>query len=127
MPKIRFYHIRTLFWTYLAWAVLNLLFAFLVLKPMPQLYMNPNTSTDYPLARVPIVWAWLHIAPLWFLITTCQHGAKDLFIMVAGPTAVAMLAVISGLLINRWWARFLIIIGMGIWFLEGFFVGASGA
>jgi hypothetical protein len=47
--------------------------------------------------------------------------------MVAGPTAVAMLAVISGLLINRWWARFLIIIGMSIWFLEGFFVGASGA
>ncbi len=117
MSKIKFYHTRTLLWTYLVWAVLNLLFAFLVCKPMPQLYMHPSANTDYPLARVPIVWAWLHIAPLLSLTISWSPWWHPVV-----ATGVAGVAVVSGLLINRWWARFLIIVGMSIWFCEAMLV-----
>jgi len=127
MPKIRFYHIRTLLWTYLVWAVLNLLFALLACKPMPQIYMHPNTNTNYPLARVPLVWAWLHIIPLWVLIGSCWYGEWDPFIIsAAAATLVAGFAIVAGLLIKGRWARFLIIIGMSIWFLLASFILGIG-
>jgi hypothetical protein len=43
------------------------------------------------------------------------------------PPVVGGLSVVAGLLINRWWARFLVIIGMSIWFFGGFLVVGSGA
>ena len=117
VPKIRFYHIRTLLWTYLVWAVLMVLFAFLLCR-----------ASNYPLTWMPYYWALLNIASLWVLIGSCWHGGwGDPFIIIsAAITVVAGFAVVAGLLINRWWARFLVIIGMSIWFFESFIVAGMG-
>jgi hypothetical protein len=105
MPKIKFYHVRTLLWTYLVWAVLCLLFTLQVCK-----------LTHSPLTRAPWAWAVLHIAPLWGLTMTMSISPWWGIPVAIG---IAWLAVVSGLLINRWWARFLILIGMSIWFFVG--------
>ena len=120
MPMIRFYHLRTLLWTYSVWAVLNLLCAFISCIPKEQIYMH-TTDTNYPWLLVPIIWAWLHIAPLWGLILTCWSGDTNMVIFFAVPMVVAGLSVAAGLLINRRWACFGIIVGMSIWFLDAFF------
>jgi hypothetical protein len=86
----------------------------------------PHTNTNYPLAHVPLVWALLHIAPLWGLILTLWYGDMNGFIVVV-PGVVAGLSVVAALLINRWWARFLVIIGMSIWFFWAFCILAMSA
>jgi len=110
MPKIKLYHVRTLLWTYLVWAILNLSVALLACKPMPQ-HMRPDMDTNYPLERVPIVWVWLHIAPLLSLRISLRPWWPIPLI-----TGIAGFALVAGLLINRWWACFLVIAGMSIWF-----------
>jgi len=45
---------------------------------------------------------------------------------VVPPGMVAVLFVVAGLFIKEWWARFLIIMGMSIWFLTGFVVLGIG-
>jgi len=116
MLKIRLYHIRTLFWTYLVWAVLMLLFAFLLCR-----------ATNYPLTWMPYSWALLHIIPLLVLIETLWYGEQDPFIIFAAVSVVvAGFAIVAGILIKGRWARFLIIIGMSIWFLCAFCTLAPG-
>jgi urea transporter len=117
MMNIRFYHIRTLFWTYISWAVLMLFFAFM--------FCN---IANYPLTWMPYYWALLNIAPLWILIGSCWYGGwADTFIIIsAAITVVAGLSVVAGLLINRRWACFLVIIGMSIWFFEAFCILGMG-
>ena len=116
VPKIRFYHIRTLLWTYLVWAILMVLFAFLLCR-----------ATNYPLKSMPYSWALLHIIPLLVLIESCWYGEWDPFIISAtAATLVAGFAIVAGLLIKGRWARFLIIIGMSIWFLLATFIAGIG-
>ena len=113
MPKI--YHIKTLLWTYLVWAALSLLIAF-----------QCCYIAKCPLTRMPYYWASLHILPLYGLIRTlweCDMGGFIVFV----PGLVAGFAVVAGLLIKGQWARFLIIIGMSIWFFGAFCIIGFGA
>jgi len=82
-------------------------------------------AAKFPLTRLPLVWAVIHIAPLWPILT--GYGGTDMLIFFTVPPVVGGLSVVAGLLINRWWARFLVIIGMSIWFFGGFLVVGSGA
>lgn len=95
--KIRIYHTRTMFWTYLVWAILSLLAAVLLC-----------IRSNCPLARLPLVWVGIHYAP-WKIFQL------DFYLV----TGLAALSVISGLLIKGRWARILVIIGISIWFLWG--------
>jgi hypothetical protein len=108
MKKIRFYHMRTLLWTYLVWAVLNLFFALH--------YSGLTTSSS--LKTIPYNWTLLNIAPFWGSIITLQKGDMDGFALFF-PGIIAGFFVIAGLLINRSWARFLVIACMSVWFLVG--------
>ena len=106
MPKIRFYHIRTLLLTYQVWAVLNLLFAFMLCN-----------AVNHSLIYVPLNWAMLHIVPLMLFLP------REIHAFGIGPSACVVLSAlvfIAGLLIKGRWARFLIIIGMSIWFFLAF-------
>ena len=106
MPKIRFYHIRTLLLTYLVWAALNLLIAFWFCD-----------IVKCPLTRMPYYWGVLHIAPL-LLFLPSEIGAFGIV-----PPACVLLCVlvfVAGLLIKGRWARFLIITGMSLWFFGAF-------
>jgi hypothetical protein len=115
VPKIRFYHIKTLLWTYIVWAAINLWWAFVCCD-----------IAKCALTRIPYYLAVLHGLPLYGLIRTlweCDIGGFILFV----PGSVAGFAVVAGLLIKGRWARFLIIIGMSIWFLYGIFILGLGA
>jgi len=117
MEKIRFCRIRllTLLLTYLAWGSINLLFAFWFCDIFKE-----------PLTRMPYFWGVLHIAHFWSLkLALCEGDMSDLIFVV--PGILAGLSVVAGLLINRWWAILLIVIGMSIWFLSAFCILAMGA
>jgi len=102
MPKIRVYHIRTLLWTYLVWAVLSLLFAF-----------RCCAVVKCSLIRMPIYWALSHILPLMFFLPSEIHAFG---MWLPACAVLPALLLVAGLLVNKWWACFLIIIGMSIWF-----------
>jgi len=68
----------------------------------------------------------LHIAPLLALIGTLWEGDMNGFIFFAVPAVVAGFAILAGLLIKGWWARFLVIIGMSIWFILASFILGMG-
>jgi hypothetical protein len=117
MPKIKFYHIRTLLWTYLVWAALMLWAAF-----------KCCSIANRALAWMAYYWAMLHIAPLCVLIGSCWHGAWGApFIISGAATLVAGFAVVAGLLVKGWWARLLIIMGISVWFSLAFFILTVGA
>jgi hypothetical protein len=67
---------------------------------------------------VPYYWALLHIFPLYGLIRTLFEGDMAGFSLFV-PGVIGGISVVTGLFIKAWWARFLIIIGMSIWFLVG--------
>ncbi len=105
MPKIRLYHVRTLLWTYFVWTPLNLWFA------------HACWSAAHPFAKVPLRWTlynWvlLHIAPLWALWDGTDGLDAWVAVVVAGSTVAA------GLLIDRRWVRFLVIVAMSLWFFD---------
>ena len=116
MLKTRFYHIKTLLWTYLVWVALNAFIAFGLRE----------FTTSSTLISIPYYWAMLHILPLYGLIRTLWEGDIDGFTLFL-PGVIAGLSVIAGLLIKGRWARFLIIIGISIWFLVAFCVLGLGA
>ena len=104
MPKI--YHIKTLLWTYLVWTALNLLIAFWFCD-----------IAKCSLTNIPYYWGVLHIVPL-SLFLPSDIGAFGIV-----PYACVLLCVlvfVAGLLIKERWARFLIIIGMSLWFFGAF-------
>ena len=112
MSKIRFYHIRTLLWTYLVWAALNLWIAF-----------RSCDIAKCSLTRIPYYWVGLHIIPFLFFLPSEIRA----FGMVLPACAVLSASVlVAGLLIKGRWACFLIIIGMSIWFLGAFYILAMG-
>ena len=113
---VRLYHLRTLLFTYLIWAIINLFYAF----------MFSGFTTSSPLIKVPYFWVLLNIAPLWGLILSLWEGDVSWFTPVA-PGLLAGLIVITSLFINRWWARFLVIVGMSIWFFVGLVALGVGA
>jgi hypothetical protein len=76
---------------------------------------------------MPYNWALLHIAPLLGLIATLWYGEQDPFIIAVPTIAVAAFAIVAGLLIKGRWARFLVIIGMSIWFFWAFCILAMSA
>ena len=115
MPKIKFYHTRTLLWTYLVWQILALLSA---------LHFSGITTAP-PLKSIPYYWAFLNICPLWGLIMTMWEGDMEGFVIVLIGVVGGLTAVV-GLLISKHWARFLIIMGISIWFLVGLFVLGLG-
>jgi len=80
--------------------------------------MHPE-QTNNPLLLVPLTWAMLHIAPLWPILTGYDGTG---FILFTVPVVIAGLSVFAAILINRQWARLLVIIGMSIWFLAAFCV-----
>ena len=126
VPKIRFYHIRTLLLTYLVWAVLNLLLALLFCQPTgQQIYLHSIRKAHY--SSAPYYWAMLHIAPLLALIATLWEGDLDWFVFFIVPVVVAGFAIVAGLLIKGHWARFLIIMGMSVWFFLAMCIVAMGA
>ncbi len=125
MPKIRFYHTKTLLWTYMVWAALSLLIAFRCCEPMgQQIFRHPIRNTNYWLA--PYYWGLLHILPLYGLVRTFWECDLQGFIFFS-PTIVAGFAIVAGLLIKGRWACFLIIIGMSLWFLGAFCLLGMGA
>lgn len=104
----RLYHLRTLLWTYLVWAFLNLWLVSVLCK-----------ATNNPLIRMPYYWALLHILPLYGLIRTLCEGDMNGFIHFV-PGVIGGLSVVAGLLIRGRWACSLIIVGRSIWFFEGY-------
>lgn len=114
MPKIKLYHIKllTLLWVYLVWTGLNLLFVFACCR-----------AANCPLTDIPLIWAQLHIIPV-MLFQPAEIQSFGLFLPAC--VALSVLLFIFGLLINKWWALFLMAIGMSIWFLTGFFVLGVG-
>jgi hypothetical protein len=80
--------------------------------------------TNCPLTRVPLAWVWIHIAPLLSLAIP-WHSVTDV-VSIAVAIGFAVFAIVAGLLINWWWTRFLIIIGMSIWFSWGMCVLGGG-
>ena len=113
--RVRFYHLKTLLWTYLVWAILNLSCAF---------HFSGFTTTP-PLRSIPYYWKILNICPLWGLIMTLLEGDTEGFVMIL-PGLVGGLSAVVGLLIKERYGRFLIIIGMSVWFLTGSFVLGLG-
>jgi hypothetical protein len=106
MPKIRFYHVRTLLWTYLVWTPLNLWFAYACW------FSAQGPFVRFPLRRTLYNWQLLHILPLWALWD--GTGGFDVWVVVV----LAGLAIVAGLLKNRQWARVLVVVGMSLWFFE---------
>jgi len=115
MPKIRFYHIRTLLWTYVVWALLTLWFADAC-----------RNAVQAPSTRILYYWAFLHIVPLWGSIISLWAGTMEGF-MYCLPGVFGGLIVVASLLKNGRWARFGVIAGMSLWFLVAFFVLGSSA
>jgi len=105
MLKIRFYHIRllTLLWVYLVWTGLNLLFVYACCK-----------AANCPLTDVPLIWAQLHIIPVMLFL---PEEIQSFGMFLPACVVLSVLLLVGGLLINRWWALFLIAIGMSIWFI----------
>jgi len=98
MLKIRFYHLRVLLWTYLVWVVLLLLYACLLC-----------IAAHESLIKLPWIWVYLHAAPLIYL--------SNLWPSIGTPVVfAAIFSVVVGLLINKLWTRFLIVIGVSAWF-----------
>jgi hypothetical protein len=98
MLKIRFYHLRTLLWTYLMWAVLLILYACLLC-----------IATHESLTNLPWIWVYLHATPLVYL--------PSLWPGIGIPVVfAATFSIVVGLLINKSWTRFLIVIGVSGWF-----------
>ena len=114
MPKIRFYHVRALLWTYVVWAFLSLWFAYGCCNA------NQVPFVKAPLTRILYYWAFLHILPLWGSIMTLWEGDMGGF-MICVTGVVGGLLVVAGLLKNGSWARFGLVAGMSLWFLVGFF------
>jgi len=112
MPKIRFYHIRTLLLTYLVWTALNLLIASRFCE-----------IAKVPLTRMPYYWGLLHIAPLMLFLPTeiNSFGIVPLFVLIIASVFVA------GLLRKERWGSYLIIIGMSLWFFGAFCLLGIGA
>ena len=104
----RLYHLKTLLWTYLVWAVLDAFFLFWC-----------QGIYNYPLERIPYYWGILHIFPLGLLL---PNEISSFGLGLPACAALSVLFLIAGLLINKGWARFLIIVGMSILFLESFFL-----
>jgi hypothetical protein len=113
MPKIKFYHTKTLFLTYLVWTTLNLLIASQFCK-----------IAKVPLTGIPYYLGLLHIVPLMLFMPTEIYAFGIEPIIYVLITASVFIA---GLLIKERWACFLIIIGMSIWFLGAFCLIALGA
>ncbi len=102
MLKVRFYHLKTLFWSYAAWAVLNLLFAFIIICKVKE-----------PLLQVPFIWLLLQIAPIWLLFL--GEGACVVVLSIIG-LIISLSFIFLGILIEKKWASSLILLGMSIWF-----------
>ncbi len=103
MPKIRFYHVRALLWTYLGWAILNLSLAY-------SLCDNAPFRHRYPFTRVLYLWVELqHTLPL----VAWWDGTMG---FPWGVVAVAGSCVVAGPLTNGRGGRFLVIVGMSVWF-----------
>ena len=124
MFGVRVYHLRTLLWTYLVWAFLNLLFALHFCQPLGHHVFGHFTRKPH-YSRLPYYWVFLNICPLKGLVLMYWESDIDWFAVVP-PGMVAVLFVVAGLFIKEWWARFLIIMGMSIWFLTGFVVLGIG-
>jgi hypothetical protein len=89
---VRLYHLRTVFWTYLVWTLLNLWFASLCCE-----------VNKFSLIWIPYYWALLHIIPLLLLLTS-RMDAFGIELPVLYLLSAVFL--IAGLLINKWWTRF---------------------
>jgi len=113
MAKIRLSHVRTVVYTYLVWTPLNLFVAYAC-------WAAAHPSVRVPARRTLYDWGVLHIAPLWALWD--GTATFDTWIVVA----LAGLAVVAGLLIDRGWVRFLIVLGMSLWFLEAWSLWGIG-
>ena len=108
MPKIKFYHIKILLWTYLIWAVLNVFIA-----------SNFCHAFNDTLKSIPYYWAILHILPFWgFLPSEIQSFG----IVLPACVLLSVSILVAGLLIKEQWARFLVITGMSILFFGAFFI-----
>jgi hypothetical protein len=116
MLTIRFYHTKTLLFTYLPWSGLMLCLAFIL-----------RGIFHSSMIQVPISWAVLNIAPLWVLAGSYKDGELGLFIKAAVTFLFAAAAMLSGVLINKGWRHFLIIIGMCVWFFWALFLTAITA
>jgi len=95
---------RSLLRAYIVWAVLNTLFV---------LWVSYVHSLDVFPAIV--LWLFIHVAPF-------SVFQVDFYII----TGLLIMVVISGLLIRRSWARFLIIAGVSAWFLWGMCIAGIG-
>lgn len=109
MPKIKLYHGKTVLCTYLVWSFLLLLVACWLCRVAQE-----------PLTTTPRVWVILHIAPLYGLMPLYPRSIGIPIVVAAG------LSFAAGVLINRRWARYLVIAGMSLWFLWAAFFGGLG-
>jgi hypothetical protein len=105
--SLHIYHLKTLFWTYLVWAPLSLL------------VVLGLSSTTHPLTHVLHLWGLFHIVPLALLVPP-ESLAWPPELISCGIGALAI--VVAGLLVEKNWARGLIIAGMILWFLVSFVV-----
>jgi hypothetical protein len=114
MARLKLYHLKTLLFTYLVWLFLSLLLTLRICQ-----------MTKQPLSHVPFILGMLHILP--FLSLGMFLGEPVMMIIAGIVTGLAILFIVTGLLINRVWAKNLVIMGMIIWFLWEMFVAALAA
>ena len=114
---VKLYHLRTLLWTYLVWAFLNLLSALHFCQPMGHQAFGHFTRQPH-YSRLPYYWVFLNIGPPWILIMSLRDGDIEGFIL-AILGLIAGIIVIASLFIKSWWARFTVIFGMSLWFFWG--------
>lgn len=86
---VKLYYLRTLVWTYLVWATLNVFFA----SQFCHVFNGPLTW-------IPYYWALFHIILLYGLIMTLWEGNMNWFMPVV-PGMVAGLFLIVGLFIKE--------------------------
>jgi hypothetical protein len=106
MAKIRLYHLRALLWTYLAWAVLNLLLAYGCWVDATGPFRHKA-----PLGLIPYYWGLLHILPFWAL--WIESTLAPFAILWGG---VGLFLVAAGLSTSERWACLLVILGVSLWF-----------
>ena len=77
------------------------------------------------LANVPYILGMLHIIP--FLSLGLFWNEPAMMIIAGIVTGLAILFIVTGLLVNKPWANFLVFMGVTFWFLWGMFVAALAA
>lgn len=99
------------------WAVLLLLYAYLLC-----------IAAAAHESQINLLWLWVYLqaTPLIYLLNLRIGAGIPLWIDIGIPLVyAAIFSIVIGLLINKLWARFLIVMGMSIWFFGAIWISSG--